>query len=48
MQTIDNALSLAKPEFLFNPDDGCLYAEGGRFVFALNEDTMELEWGLAL
>lgn len=48
LQTIDNALSLAKPEFLFNPDDGCLYAEGGRFVFALNEDTMELEWGLAL
>jgi len=48
MKTIENALSLAKPNFLFNPDDGCLYGEGGRFVFSLNEDTMELEWGLAL
>lgn len=48
MQTIDNALSLAMPEFAFNPDDGCLYGKGGRFVFVLNEDTMELEWGLEL
>lgn len=48
MQTIDNALSLAKPEFMFNPDDGCLYGKGGRFVFLLDEDGMELKWGLAL
>lgn len=48
MQTIDNALSLAKPEFMFNPDDGCLYGKGGRFVFLLDEDNMELKWGLAL
>lgn len=48
LQTIDNALSLAEPEFFVNIDDGCLYYNGGRFVFVVNQDTGELEWEVAV
>lgn len=47
MGDIQNALNLAKPQFLFNPENGCLYCRGGRFEFALDENK-NLRWRITL
>lgn len=47
LNTINDALKAAKPEFLTNVDNGHLYYKGGRFLF--NVDTRgHLRWGLMI
>lgn len=43
LDAIDNALNLAKPEFLTNVNNGHLYYKGGRFLFRVDKNK-HLRW----
>lgn len=45
---INNAWDVAAPNFIVDLETGHLMYEGGRFVFAVKEETGHLEWGLAV